>query len=55
MTATNQPAFRILFPNQVIRADELARATVDVVVRGTAERRGPIFENPDIRDMGRVG
>jgi uncharacterized protein YbjT (DUF2867 family) len=43
------PAFRLLFPNQVIRADDLARAMVDVAVCGTAERRGPIFENRDIR------
>src|SRR6476646_11533707 len=28
------PAFRALFPNQVIRADDLARAMVDVVVGG---------------------
>ncbi|HEX7158916.1 MAG TPA: hypothetical protein VF214_07880, partial [Edaphobacter sp.] len=27
------PAFRVLFPNRVIRADDLARAMVDVVVR----------------------
>lgn len=43
------PMFRTLFPNQVIRADDLARAMVDVVVSGTAE--GPIFENRDIRAM----
>ena len=29
---------RVLFPNQVIRADDLGPAMVDVVVRGTAER-----------------
>jgi hypothetical protein len=29
------PAFRVLFPNQVIRADDLARAKVYVAVRGT--------------------
>jgi uncharacterized protein YbjT (DUF2867 family) len=45
------PVFRTLFPNQVIRADDLARAMVDVAVRGSGERRGPIFENPDIRAM----
>jgi uncharacterized protein YbjT (DUF2867 family) len=45
------PAFQMLFPNQVIRADDLARAMVDVVVRGEAERRGPVFENRDIRAM----
>jgi hypothetical protein len=43
------PVFRTLLPNQVIRADDLARAMVDVVVLGTAE--GPIFENRDIRTM----
>ena len=45
------PAFRVLFPNQVIRADDLARAMVDVAVRGTGEQRNLIFENRDIRTM----
>src|SRR5579864_940990 len=45
------PAFRLLFPNQVIRADDLARAMVDVVVSGTGKRGGPVFENRDIRAM----
>jgi uncharacterized protein YbjT (DUF2867 family) len=49
------PAFKILFPNQVIPADDLARAMVDVAVSGTGERRGSIFENADIRAMVRVG
>ena len=44
------PAFRMLFPNQVIRADDLARAMVDVAVRG-GERGGLVFENRDIRAM----
>jgi len=44
------PAFRILFPNQVIRADDLARTMVDAAVRGTGNR-GPIFENRDIRAL----
>jgi hypothetical protein len=43
------PAFRVLFPNQVIRVDDLARAMVDVAVRGTGEQRTFIFENRDIR------
>jgi uncharacterized protein YbjT (DUF2867 family) len=43
------PAFRLLFPNQVIRADDLARAMVDVALRGTGERGGQILENHDIR------
>ncbi|HZW80366.1 MAG TPA: NAD-dependent epimerase/dehydratase family protein [Candidatus Deferrimicrobiaceae bacterium] len=45
------PAFRVLFPNQVIRADDLARAMVDVAVRGTGEQRSLILENRDIRTM----
>jgi len=46
------PAFRVLFPNQVIRADALARAMVNVVVQKTAERESRVFENRDIRAMG---
>ena len=45
------PAFRLLFPNQVIRADDLARAMVDVAVRRTGEPGGSAFENRDIRAM----
>jgi len=45
------PAFRVLFPNQVIRADELAEAMVDVVVRGAGKRRSLVLENRDIRAM----
>jgi uncharacterized protein YbjT (DUF2867 family) len=45
------PAFRMLLPNQVIRADDLAWAMVDVVVRGTGERGSLVFENRDIRAM----
>ena len=45
------PAFRSLFPNQVIRADDLARAMVDVALRGTGERGGQILENHDIRAL----
>ena len=43
------PAFRVLSPNQVIRADDLARAMVDVAVRRTEERQGLILENRDIQ------
>jgi uncharacterized protein YbjT (DUF2867 family) len=43
------PAFRLMFPYQVIRADDLARAMVDVAVRGTEERQGLILENRDIQ------
>src|SRR5271169_1169617 len=45
------PMFRALFPNQVIRADDLARAMVDVALRETGERGDLIFENRDIRAM----
>jgi uncharacterized protein YbjT (DUF2867 family) len=45
------PAFRLLFPGQVIRADDLARVMVDVAVRETEERESLIFENRDIRSM----
>jgi uncharacterized protein YbjT (DUF2867 family) len=45
------PAFRVLFPNQVIPADDLARAMVDVAVRETRETGGLVFENRDIRAM----
>jgi uncharacterized protein YbjT (DUF2867 family) len=45
------PAFRMLFPNQVIPADDLARAMVDVAVRDTRETGGQVFENRDIRAM----
>jgi uncharacterized protein YbjT (DUF2867 family) len=43
------PVFRVLFPNQVIRADDLARAMVDVVVSEIGQRQGQVFENRDIR------
>src|SRR6516164_10070642 len=45
------PAFRMLFPNQVIRADDLARVMVDAVVTGTGQRGGQVFENRDIRAL----
>ena len=45
------PAFRTLLPNQVIRADDLARAMVKVVVGKAAERETRVFENRDIRAM----
>jgi uncharacterized protein YbjT (DUF2867 family) len=44
------PAFRLLFPNQVIRADDLARAMVDAAVHGIgSEHHAAVFENRDIR------
>jgi len=45
------PVFRLLFPNQVIRADDLGWAMVDVVLRQTQERQSLVFENRDIRVM----
>ena len=45
------PAFRMLFPNQVIRADDLARAMVDVAVRTTADPKALVLENHDIQAM----
>jgi uncharacterized protein YbjT (DUF2867 family) len=44
------PAFQLLFPNHVVRADDLARAMVDVVVQGT-DRGAKVFENREIRAM----
>jgi uncharacterized protein YbjT (DUF2867 family) len=45
------PVFRTLFPNQVIRADDLAGAMVDVAIRRTGELGGQVFENRDIRAL----
>ena len=45
------PAFRALLPNQVIRADDLARAMVDVVVGGMGVPPSMVFENRDIRAL----
>jgi uncharacterized protein YbjT (DUF2867 family) len=45
------PVFQILFPNQVIRADDLARSMVDVAIRTGAGTERVILENRDIRSM----
>jgi uncharacterized protein YbjT (DUF2867 family) len=45
------PAFRLLFPSQVIRVDELAEVMVDVAISGRGERRNLVLENRDIRAM----
>src|SRR5690242_20247287 len=45
------PVFRLLFPNQVIRADDLAHAMVNVAVRGIGEHGGVVLENRDIRAL----
>jgi uncharacterized protein YbjT (DUF2867 family) len=44
------PVFRALFPNQVIRADDLGRAMLEVAVRGAGSYADRvILENQDIR------
>jgi uncharacterized protein YbjT (DUF2867 family) len=48
---TVYPVFRSLFPNQVIRADDLARAMVEVVLY--QNQHGPVLENREIRAMVR--
>jgi len=46
------PAFRVLFPNQVIRVDDLARAMVDTAVHAIgSEHHAVVFENRDIRAL----
>jgi hypothetical protein len=45
------PIFRLLFPNLVVRADDLARVMVDVALRGSV---GPVFENREIRHLAGV-
>ena len=45
------PVCRVLFPNQVIRADDLARAMVEAAVWGTGVRESRVLENRDIRAM----
>jgi len=45
------PVFQFLFPNQVIRADDLAKSMVDVAVRTGAGNEQVVLENRDIRAM----
>src|SRR6202022_5069319 len=45
------PAFRVLFPNQVIRVDELAEAMVDVAISGRGERPSLVLEKRAIRSL----
>ena len=40
------PPFRVLFPNQVIRADDLARAMADVAVQKNYRARKSSFPEP---------
>jgi uncharacterized protein YbjT (DUF2867 family) len=48
-SACDLPVFRRLFPNQVIPADDLARAMVDAAVRGKRVRESVVLENREIR------
>jgi uncharacterized protein YbjT (DUF2867 family) len=45
------PVFRVLFPNQVIRADALAKAMVDAAVSDPSVHHPIVLENRDIREM----
>ena len=45
------PVFQLFFPNQVIRADDLATSMVDIVVRTGERTEQVILENRDIRNM----
>jgi uncharacterized protein YbjT (DUF2867 family) len=45
------PVFRVLFPNYVIRADDLAAAMVDIAIQGADKPETLILENRDIRTM----
>jgi len=45
------PVFRVLFPNQVIRADDLGRTMADAAVRSIGEGRTLVLENRDIRHL----
>ena len=48
------PVFRLLFPNQVIPADDLAHAMVEVALSERAEHGGTVLENRDIRAMAKA-
>ena len=45
------PVFQLLFPNQVIRSDDLAKSMVDVAIRTGASTERLVLENRDIRKM----
>ncbi len=45
------PAFRVLFPNQVIRAGDLGRAMVDLAFSETGKSPSVVLGNRDIRAM----
>ena len=45
------PVFQLLFPNQVIRSNDLAKSMVDVAIRTGASTEQLVLENRDIRKM----
>ena len=45
------PVLRVVFPNHVIRSDDLARAMVHAGLHGTADRAHPVLEHRDIRAL----
>jgi uncharacterized protein YbjT (DUF2867 family) len=45
------PVFRIVFPNQVVPADQLAKAMVDATLQNAETRASVVLENRDIRAM----
>ena len=45
------PGIPDIIPNQVIRADDLARAMVDVVVQGAWKVGVKVLQNRDIRSI----
>jgi uncharacterized protein YbjT (DUF2867 family) len=45
------PVFQLLFPNQVIRADDLAKTMVDIAIRTGTDTEQIVLENGDIRAM----
>src|SRR5579862_655546 len=50
------PVFRVLFPNQVIRADDLARTMVDAAMHGVGnDGRAVVLENRDILSLASRG
>ena len=48
------PVFRVLFPSQVIRADDLGRVMLAAAVQAPGTEIGPIIENKAIRAMVRA-
>ena len=45
------PAFRLLFPDQAIRAAELGQAMVDLSISAKGQSRSLVLENRDIRAL----